>query len=521
MAADDTKGKKRKGAQDAAPKAKKARKSDDVAPAATPAESKPTRKSARKQAADFMDVVEEAAPVSAPEPAKAKKGKKSKSSAGVEPEATEPVAEVAEVTEVQEKPKKGKKVKAVVVEETTVVEAPKQKAKKSKKAAEEVTAIPVEEQPVSAKSAKAKGGKKQKVPEPEPEPAAEITAEVDDAEDNTAEDDQTAALLAGFESEDDDDSDADEDVNFNEDEKAPKLSAKQRKAIKQAEDAPKSNVPGVIYVGRVPRGFFEPQMKKYFSQFGKVNKLRLSRNKKTGASKHYAFVEFQSQEVADIVARTMNNYLLFGHILKVHLIPTEQVHPDLFKGATERFKVDPRNKKAGLEMERGVERSQWEKRVANEDKRRAEKAKELKEIFGYEYVAPTLKTVDSVPKQLLAGESTEEAPMVEQPKAKNGKKVAKGKVVNEVKDTIDEAPEPIEPVTEKVNGKGKKRKSDVAVEATVTEETVSEVGPKAKKSKKETKVLEPATEDVAEKKRKAKPEQEAVAKPKKGKKVKA
>ena len=95
-------------------------------------------------------------------------------------------------------------------------------------------------------------------------------------------------------------------------------------------------------------------MKKYFSQFGKVKQLRLSRNKKTGASKHYAFVEFQSQEVADIVARTMNNYLLFGHVLKVYLIPNDQVHPDLFKGANQRFKVDPRNKKAGLEMERGA-----------------------------------------------------------------------------------------------------------------------------------------------------------------------
>lgn len=86
-------------------------------------------------------------------------------------------------------------------------------------------------------------------------------------------------------------------------------------------------------------------MKKYFSQFGRVLRLRLSRNKKTGASKHFAFVEFQSSEVADIVARTMNNYLLFGHILRVNLVPVEQVHPDLFKGAGERFKVDPRNKK--------------------------------------------------------------------------------------------------------------------------------------------------------------------------------
>ena len=139
-------------------------------------------------------------------------------------------------------------------------------------------------------------------------------------------------------------------------------------------------------------------MKQYFSQFGKVNRLRLSRNKKTGASKHFAFVEFQSQEVADIVARTMNNYLLFGHILKVHLIPNEQVHPDLFKGANERFKVDPRNKKAGLEMERGVGREQWGKRIENENKRRTSKAKQLKETFDYEFEAPALKTVDSIPK---------------------------------------------------------------------------------------------------------------------------
>jgi len=187
----------------------------------------------------------------------------------------------------------------------------------------------------------------------------------------------------------------------------------------------------------VPRGFFEAQMKKYFSQFGKVNQLRLSRNKKTGASKHYAFVEFQSQEVADIVARTMNNYLLFGHILKVHLIPTDQVHPDLFKGAKDRFKVDPRNKKAGLEMERGAERAQWEKRVENENKRRTSKAKQLKSIFDYEFEAPALKTVDSVPKQttlkaaepqqLLTETPVEEALVVKALKAKKGKKAQKPK----------------------------------------------------------------------------------------------
>ena len=41
-----------------------------------------------------------------------------------------------------------------------------------------------------------------------------------------------------------------------------------------------SDKPGVIYVGHIPRGFYEPQMSKYFSQFGKVNRLKLSRSKR-------------------------------------------------------------------------------------------------------------------------------------------------------------------------------------------------------------------------------------------------
>lgn len=38
--------------------------------------------------------------------------------------------------------------------------------------------------------------------------------------------------------------------------------------------------PGVIYVGHLPLGLFEPQLKSYFEQFGKVLRLRLSRSKK-------------------------------------------------------------------------------------------------------------------------------------------------------------------------------------------------------------------------------------------------
>lgn len=288
---------------------------------------------------------------------------------------------------------------------------------------------------------------------------------------------------------------------------------------------------------RVPRGFFEPQMKKYFSQFGRVNKLRLSRNKKTGASKHFAFVEFASSEVADIVARTMNNYLLFGHILKCQVVPSDQVHPDLFKGAGQRFKVDPRNKKAGLEMERGVERAQWEKRVEKENKRRSGKTKALKEDFGYEFTAPTVKSVEDVTKQLSNGDEQKllaDAP-VEEPKAKKGKKAAKPKEDPQPAETAapaaekktkratkakapaeteaePEEPAAIEePVPEKKT-KAKKRKSDVAME--VEEAPVAEA-PKGKKAKKAA----PAAADTPEKKRKAKAED--AAPPKKAKKAKA
>ena len=44
----------------------------------------------------------------------------------------------------------------------------------------------------------------------------------------------------------------------------------------------------------------------FFDQFGLVTRLRVSRNKKTGKAKHYAFVEFQSPEVAAIAADAMD-----------------------------------------------------------------------------------------------------------------------------------------------------------------------------------------------------------------------
>lgn len=80
----------------------------------------------------------------------------------------------------------------------------------------------------------------------------------------------------------------------------------------------------VIYISRLPNGFYEPQLKKFFSQFGRVIAVALGRNPKTGKSRHYAFVEFARQDVAEIAAAAMDRYILGGHRLQCTLANEEK-----------------------------------------------------------------------------------------------------------------------------------------------------------------------------------------------------
>ena len=92
---------------------------------------------------------------------------------------------------------------------------------------------------------------------------------------------------------------------------------------------------------RIPQWFYEDQMRAYFSQFGEITRLRMARNKRTGASKHYAYIEFRHEAVARIVAETMHNYLMFGRLIQCHLVPADKIHPETFVGANRKFKVIP------------------------------------------------------------------------------------------------------------------------------------------------------------------------------------
>jgi nucleolar protein 15 len=145
----------------------------------------------------------------------------------------------------------------------------------------------------------------------------------------------------------------------NEDEEIETISAKRsskkgskRSARKKGSD--KSNADSepssVIYLGHLPVGFEEREISVFLNQFGNVLRCRVSRSKKTGRSRGYAFVEFVDHEVANIVAETMSGYFLLEKRLVCHIVPNDQVHDLMFAKAKRIATKADLHKKARLEV---------------------------------------------------------------------------------------------------------------------------------------------------------------------------
>ncbi|KAK4102651.1 RNA-binding domain-containing protein [Parathielavia hyrcaniae] len=365
-----------------------------------------------------------------PEPV-AKKAKATKTTPKAEkrkaPENASPVATK------KQKPAKdvvSKKAAAPAKEEA----APKTSALKKEKQAPKTKAIPE---------------KLKKAIEPETEEDGDRPS---DAEEHEEVDDDTNALVQALDS--DDEEEAEDQVSTY---KKGQDVGKVPKEKKAKSSGTSSGTPGVMYLARIPHGFYEHELRAYFGQFGDITRLRVVRNKKTGASRHRAFIEFADAEVADIAARTMDKYLLFGHILSAKIVPPAQVHPNLFKGANRRFKVVPWNKMAGRQLERPLSESQWQVKISKEEQRRAARAEKLKEI-GYEFEAPALKPAEAKP--LLESGTGEEPKTIEAPPASE-----EAKAKEEKQPAEPEAPKPKttsstkEAAPQKKGKKGKKTKS--------------------------------------------------------------
>ncbi|CAN8257160.1 unnamed protein product [Cochlearia groenlandica] len=160
----------------------------------------------------------------------------------------------------------------------------------------------------------------------------------------------------------------------------------------------------VLYIGRIPHGFYETEIEGFFNQFGTVNRVRVARNKKTGKSKHFGFIQFEDPEVAEIAAGAMNDYLLLEHMLQVHVISPEDVKPNLWKGFKSHYKpvdwVQIERKQHNKERTLEEHRKTLQKVVKRDQKRR----KRI-EAAGIDYECPELVgNTQPVPKKIKFSE---------------------------------------------------------------------------------------------------------------------
>ncbi|RWS11598.1 MKI67 FHA domain-interacting nucleolar phosphoprotein-like protein [Dinothrombium tinctorium] len=165
---------------------------------------------------------------------------------------------------------------------------------------------------------------------------------------------------------------------------------------------------GVLFVRGFPHGFYEQQMLDYFSQFGKVTRVRLLRSRKTNKSKRVAFIEFLNEEVAKIAADSMNNYLMFDCILKCKFVPKDKLPPKLFH----RW-----NLKRTPSVVRHKRKANASTKPENEYRSRIKKlksiykARELMRSFGIDYECTVINNDfkgDTSPKNVLIIDSSDE-----------------------------------------------------------------------------------------------------------------
>ncbi|KAH9481564.1 putative RNA-binding protein [Psilocybe cubensis] len=325
----------------------------------------------------------------AEKPAKEKADKKKKYTAkevGKHVAASDAEEKTAEIAK---KPKGGKAV-APAPPSSDPPAAQKIKGTKKSKSSEPIsTSISRPRKPEASKPK----SKTSKVAVPEPESDEEEEPEEAELEESNNESD-----LHGFSTDDDDSSDEedamDDEPSAFDVAKLPTVAKDDASVKRKLEKAKKQPIEdtGVLFLGRLPHGFYEDQLKAYFSQFGNVTRLRISRNKKTGKSKHYGFIEFDSLAVAKIVAETMDNYLLMGHILRCKLIPKGEVHPELWVGANRKWRVVPKEQVARAEHNKPRTQSEQAKASKRLLKRQEERKQKLaKANINYNFDAVSYK----------------------------------------------------------------------------------------------------------------------------------
>ena len=73
-----------------------------------------------------------------------------------------------------------------------------------------------------------------------------------------------------------------------------------------------------IYVGNLPFGYTDEQLKELFSSYGETSEITLIKDKLSGRSKGFGFVTFVEKESADKAIAEMNGKEIDGRAIKVN-----------------------------------------------------------------------------------------------------------------------------------------------------------------------------------------------------------
>ena len=162
---------------------------------------------------------------------------------------------------------------------------------------------------------------------------------------------------------------------------------------------------GVIYVGHLPWGFDDINLKKYFSQFGEITRIIAPRSKKSGRSVGYAFIEFADMDTATVAAKTMNNYILFDRILKCNVVEDKSKYDRIFLKWKKKFKFVDQFKKNVLKQNKPKTKEEVKNKIQillNREEQRRTKFEEM----GIDYDFPGFKDIiDTFKKGLKTNKS--------------------------------------------------------------------------------------------------------------------
>ena len=192
-------------------------------------------------------------------------------------------------------------------------------------------------------------------------------------------------FVTGPEWDSSDEEDAEVSVDVSSKGKTSRGSKSKTNEVKLVEKEAKSA--NVVYIGHLPNEMEEQDLGRFLEQFGDIDRLRIARSVKTGGAKGYAFVKFEEDSVAKIVAETLNGYFLGNRRLVCHINPDP--HENMFFSSQKAIaKKKQRELLVNRQRERNLSSVSKMKQITTRLLSRERKKRAKLEALGIEYDFP-------------------------------------------------------------------------------------------------------------------------------------